>query len=105
MRFHSVSAYSPDSDQVGAVYMKCNDLKDTIELMLSEDSGDRFWAEYWQLKIRHDRLRAMLDKYETRSLDFELECSPAILKRQLSWMREYLKVLEYRADVEGIQNK
>ena len=38
------------------------ELKDTIELMQSEDYKDRFKAEYFQLKIRYDKLKAMLEK-------------------------------------------
>lgn len=78
------------------------DLKDTVGLMVSEDAKDRFLAEYWQLKIRHDRLKAMLDKYETRTLDFDLNCGPDMLNRQLIYMQKYLNILEYRADIEGI---
>ena len=32
------------------------ELKDTIELMTSENYKDRFKAEYWQTKIRYDKL-------------------------------------------------
>ena len=36
------------------------ELKDTVELMTSEDYKERFRAEYWQTKIRYDRLMNML---------------------------------------------
>lgn len=81
----------------------CNELTDTVELMTSKNYEDRFLAEYFQLKIRHDRLKIMLDEYDTRSLEFDLSCSPSLLKHQLSHMHGYLKVLEYRANIEGIQ--
>ena len=32
------------------------ELKDTIDLMTSEDYKDRFKAEYYQTKIRYDKL-------------------------------------------------
>ena len=35
------------------------ELKDTIELMNSEDYKDRFKAEYWQVRARFDKLCAM----------------------------------------------
>lgn len=38
------------------------ELKDTIDLMLSEDYKDRFKAEYYQTKIRYDKLHKMLVK-------------------------------------------
>lgn len=36
------------------------ELKDTAALMCSDDYKDRFKAEYLQLKIRRDKLAAML---------------------------------------------
>lgn len=78
------------------------DLKDTIALMTSADYKERFRAEYWQTKIRHDKLKAMLEKYERRELDFEPTCSPALLRHQLSTMGVYLDALIIRATVEGI---
>lgn len=41
-----------------------NELKETVELMLSNDYKERFKAEYYQLKIRIDRLDNMLSKME-----------------------------------------
>jgi hypothetical protein len=38
------------------------ELKGTIDLMLSNDYGDRFVAEYQQTKIRYEKLSAMLEK-------------------------------------------
>ena len=38
-------------------------LKDTIDLMNSSDFKERFKAEYYQLKIRHEGLSKMLEKY------------------------------------------
>ena len=37
------------------------ELKDTIELMQSEDYKERFKAEYHQLRIRFEKLKAKLD--------------------------------------------
>lgn len=38
------------------------ELKDTIDLMNSSDYKDRFKAEYWQVKIRLEKLRKMIAK-------------------------------------------
>ena len=38
--------------------------KDTIALMQSDDYKDRFQAEYFQTKIRYDKLHKMLIKVE-----------------------------------------
>ena len=40
------------------------ELKDTVELMISSDYNDRFTAEYVQLDIRINKLKAMLEKYK-----------------------------------------
>ena len=78
------------------------DLKETIELMNSEDYQKRFKAEYYQTKIRYDKLHKMLVKYEAGTLDFEPKCSLELLKNQASYMGNYLKTLEVRAEIERI---
>lgn len=40
------------------------ELKDTVELMLSDDYRDRMKAEYWKTKIRYDKLDRMTIKLE-----------------------------------------
>ena len=77
-------------------------LQDTIELMNSEDFKDRFKAEYYQTKIRYDKLHAMIVKYEAGTLNFEPKCSLELLKKQASYMGQYLFVLEVRAQIEGV---
>ena len=79
------------------------DLKDTIELMTSEDFKDRFKAEYYQTKIRYDKLHKMVVKMEAGTLEFEPTCGIDIFKKQLSYMGNYLYVLETRAQIEGIE--
>lgn len=79
------------------------ELKDTIKLMNSDDYKDRFKAEYYQVKIRYDKLHRMLVKYEARTLDFELSCPPEILEKQACYMGNYLRTLEVRAEIEKIE--
>lgn len=71
--------------------------------MDSEDYKDRFKAEYYQTKIRYDKLHKMVIKYEAGTLDFTPSCSLELLKNQLSYMGNYLRILEIRAEVEGIK--
>lgn len=78
------------------------DLGETIELMTSADYKDRFKAEYWQTKIRCDKLCMMLEKYEAGKLDFEPTCPIWMLRRQVEWMKGYLNVLEQRAELERV---
>ena len=47
-------------------------LNETVALMNSDDYKDRFCAEYWQLKIRYEKLHAILIKNEAGTLGFEI---------------------------------
>lgn len=78
------------------------ELKDTVDLMNSEDYTDRFKAEYYQTKIRYEKLHKMLNKLDAGTLDFTPKCSRLTLLQQKRYMAEYLRVLEIRAEVEGI---
>ena len=78
------------------------DLKDTVDLMLSDDYKERFKAEYYQTKIRYDRLHDMLVKYDAGVLPFEPVCNIALLRSQASNMGKYLFSLEVRASAEEI---
>ena len=79
------------------------ELKDTINLMNSENYKERFRAEYYQTKIRYDKLHKMLIKCEAGTLNFEPSCPPEILEKQACYMGNYLKYLEIRAEIEKIE--
>lgn len=78
------------------------ELKDTVELMNSENYIDRFKAEYWQTKIRYDKLHNMLIKEVAGTLEFTPTCGFDILDDQKYFMGNYLRQLEIRAEIEGI---
>ena len=78
------------------------ELKDTVDMMTSEDFKERFKAEYWQTKIRYEKLHKMVIKMEAGTLNFEPKCPMSLFQRQLGVMREYLNVLEMRAEIEEI---
>lgn len=78
------------------------ELRDTVPLMTSPDYKDRFRAEYYQTKIRHDKLTSMLARLEAGVLDFEPTCSKSLLAEQCAVMGRYLHILEVRAEAEGI---
>ena len=82
--------------------MKIETLKDTAELMCSEDYKERFIAEYQQLKIRYQGLKNMLDKWDRGELEFTPTYTRGIYVRQLMSMENYLYVLYDRAQIEGI---
>ena len=79
------------------------ELKNTSDMMNSDNYKVRFTAEYWQTKIRHEKLRRMCDSYEKGTLSFTPKCSLDLLKKQLSAMDNYLQCLEERAEIEGIE--
>lgn len=79
------------------------ELKDTIEMMTSDDYRERFKAEYYQLKIRNEKLLTMLEKYERGELNFEPTCPVSVLWRQHEIMKAYVRILEKRAGIEGIE--
>lgn len=81
------------------------ELKDTVAMMNSSDYKERFKAEYFQLKIRYDKLKAMLLKHQNGTLEFTPSCPISLLKEQEQYMRTYLAVLEDRAEIEGISLK
>lgn len=79
------------------------ELRNTIEMMYSKNYKERFKAEYYQTKIRYDKLHRMLIKHEAGTLDFKPTCPIHVLATQKRYMREYLKQLEIRAEIEGIE--
>lgn len=78
------------------------ELSETIELMQSADFKERFKAEYYQTKIRYDKLHKTVVLYEAGKLSFKPNCSLELLKAQKSAMGQYLYTLEVRAVIEKI---
>lgn len=91
------SAFDEAYSEVGV-----NPLVDTSLLVKSSDFKDRFKAEYYQTKIRYDKLRQIIVKYEAGTLNFEPKCDLELLKAQAKSMDNYLYALETRAQIEGI---
>lgn len=78
------------------------ELKDTVDLMTSDDYIERFKAEYFQTKIRYDKLHKMLIKKAAGKLDFDPGTSTLLMNEQKRYMGEYLRILETRAEIMGI---
>ena len=79
------------------------ELKDTVALMNSDDYKERFQAEFTQLRIRREKLEAMIVKYKAGKLDFTPACSVQLLGYQLRAMSDYMYFLKVRAEIEGIE--
>lgn len=78
------------------------ELCDTVDLMCNDDYKERFRAEYWQLKIRYRKLKAMLNKWDNGALFFPVTCPRSTYDLQIRAMEDYMAVLEARAVMEGI---
>jgi hypothetical protein len=79
------------------------ELNDTVSLMNSSDYRERFQAEYYQTKIRYDKLCKMLVKHEAGTLGFTPTCPIEVLEDQKYNMEQYLKSLQVRAELEKIE--
>lgn len=81
------------------------ELKDTVEMMNSEDYKERFRAEYCQLVIRYGKLRYMLERWDEGTIKFQPTCPRSTYNMQIEAMANYIAVLEARAVMEGIDLK
>lgn len=79
-----------------------NNLGNTIDMMTSADYKERFIAEYWQTKIRYEKLHKMCIKYEAGTLPFKPDCPLHLLEEQKRHMGNYLHCLEIRAEIEKV---
>jgi hypothetical protein len=88
-------------------------LEQTVDLMNSKDYKERFVAEYWQTKIRYEKLKTFNTKIEAaKRTNYNLEgkrveepkhdCPDDLLREQQHIMGEYLHILEVRAVIEGV---
>ena len=95
-----------DCVTLGEEIIKIKDLSDTCKLMNDGDYKERFVAEYYQTKIRYEKLKAFCNKIEAAQLMFkpepEHDCPLHLLKDQQRAMGEYLHILEIRAVIEDI---
>lgn len=80
-----------------------NELRDTIEMMNSEDYKERFKAEYYQVVIRYQKLKSMLNKWDNDQFEFAPTCPRSTYNMQITAMTDYIAVLEARAVMEGVE--
>lgn len=78
------------------------ELKETTKMMESGDYKERFKAEYFQTKTRMEKLHRMLTRYRANTLEFNTDCPIFVLENQEHCMRQYLDILEIRAEYENI---
>lgn len=85
-----------------------NELNDTVNLMSSADYKERFKAEYWQTKIRYEKLKTFCDKIELANTydcppEPKHDCPYGMLRDQQEVMGQYLHILELRAIIEDVE--
>lgn len=78
------------------------ELKDTIQMMISDDYRLRFRAEYQQLQIRIQKLERVIENYNAQEPEFIPTCPERLLRSQLDTMKIYAFILEARACIENI---
>lgn len=78
------------------------ELKDTVGLMISDDYRKRFAAEYWQVRIRREKLLRIISLHNAGTIPFALDCQVELLDLQYEAMSDYLRILEERAVIEGV---
>ena len=90
------------------------ELKNTVALMNSDDYKERFKAEYYQTKIRYEKLKAFNTRIKAADMMncikecsiIEMpkhDCPDSLLREQQNIMGQYLHLLEVRAVIEGIE--
>lgn len=84
-------------------------LYDTVDMMVSKDYKERFKAEYWQTRIRYEKLKKLNTQLEAHEDILKDEKGPKhdspayLLRNQQRQMGEYLHILELRAEFEHIE--
>lgn len=87
------------------------ELSQTCEMMCSKDYRERFKAEFYQLKVRTEKLENFLAKIKAQyhyanncieENNIQHECDEFILEEQLVMMKKYLFIMKQRAVIENI---
>jgi len=78
------------------------ELKDTVNLMLSDDWRDRLKAEWLQVKIRYERLIGAINMADQGKGKYRSAEGRAVLKSQRDSMANYMTMLELRMEDAGI---
>ena len=82
-----------------------NTLPATAIGMVSSDYKECFQTEYSQLRIRYEKMKKMLKKWDEGTLELEPVCPRSLYDMQINAMSEYIAVLEARASIERINIK
>jgi hypothetical protein len=79
------------------------ELKDTVEMMNSSDWQERFKAEFFQLKIRLEKLNETIHRLNCGDLNpNDFDCPVVFLENQARGMRIYLDAMMARVTSQKI---
>lgn len=85
------------------------ELQETARLMISNDYKERFIAEYWQTKIRYEKLKDFCNKIEVAEMmnrqPVKHDVPLWLLREQQRTMGELLSIFEKRALIENVDLK
>ena len=76
------------------------ELKETVDLMLSDDYVDRFKAEYYQLETIFIKLESMVKNWD--KINFKPNMIKMFYIKQLHVMAMYLYYLIFRSGIEQV---
>lgn len=82
--------------------IQATEIREIAHLLISDDYKQRFVGEYWELRLRIEKLEDMLRKEKLGVLGFKPDCPIGILRDQATLMHSYLEILEQRAIYEKI---
>lgn len=94
--------YSEVSEDTSEVDVAPGDVQEKGKVNVMEDYKLRMINEYKELEEKYNKLHKMLVKYDAGKLDFMPTCPIDLLRKQASFMGQYLYILETRAVIEGI---
>lgn len=83
-------------------YIDVNKLACVNDAAVIPEWQARFKEEYHDLKNRQAKLHKMLVKFDAGTLDFKPTCPVELLRQQENVMSEYMRILEIRAQMEGV---
>lgn len=76
--------------------------EEIIKLIQSDDYKERLKGELLELRERLDRLTNLIEKYHNGTLEFTPATPIFKLEAQHLFMTNYLQILYYRAELEGV---
>ncbi len=82
--------------------IQATEIREIAHLLVSDDYKQRFVGEYWELKIRLEKLNEHLMKRKLGLLGFIPDSNETDLYAQAHAMETYLRILEERAIKEKI---